>query len=99
MKETVVERHLMRRSVAAGGDCMKIMPVVAGYPDRLVVLPRNRFFFVETKQPKGEIRPAQRVFAQRKAEIGITVYFLWTKEAVDEWMDARLAEGQDPLPG
>jgi hypothetical protein len=78
---------------------MKIVPVVAGYPDRLVLLPRNRFFFVETKQEKGEVRPAQRVFAERKAEIGITVYFLWTKEAVDEWLDARLAEGPDPLPG
>jgi len=75
---------------------MKIMPVVAGYPDRLVLLPRNRFYFVETKAPRGRVRPAQRVFADRVALMGIPVAFLWTPEQVDEWVDEREAESSTP---
>jgi hypothetical protein len=57
-----------------------------------VILPGGRFYPVETKQPKGEVRPSQSVMAARLARIGVEVTFLWSPEAVDEWVEARRAE-------
>ena len=94
MKEAAVERRLKKRVEDAGGVCMKVMPVVAGYPDRLVILPWGRFYFAETKRPVGgELRPAQCVFFAKVGAIGAPVVVLWSVEEVDKWVDARLAEG------
>lgn len=87
MKETVVEKRLIKRSREARGVCMKIMPVVAGYPDRLVLLPPGRLFLVETKAPNGRLRPMQRVFKERAEAIGVPVAVLYTPEQVDAWFD------------
>jgi rRNA maturation protein Rpf1 len=40
MKETAVERRLIKRVKDAGGRCMKILPVERGFPDRLVLIDR-----------------------------------------------------------
>jgi hypothetical protein len=71
------------------------VPQVRGYPDRLVILPWGRIFLVETKAPKGELRPAQRVFIERAAKIGVVVPVLWTVEQVDEWVAARMSENEN----
>jgi hypothetical protein len=92
MKETAVERRLIKRVKDAGGRCMKILPVERGFPDRLVLLPGGRFFLVELKAPGGKLRPDQRVFIDRAAKMGIKVYVLYSTEQVNEWVDARLAE-------
>lgn len=94
VQETAVEGHLIKRVKGAGGICMKIMPIVAGYPDRLVLLPGGRLFLVETKAPKGVLRPVQRVFKTRAEAIGVPVAVLYTSAQVDTWMDARLKETQ-----
>jgi hypothetical protein len=94
--ETAVERRLKKRVEDARGICMKIWPVVRGYPDRLVLLPRGRFYFVETKAPKGELRPDQRAFIKKCAAIGIPVAVLYTTEQVNEWVDAHTREGETP---
>jgi hypothetical protein len=69
---------------------MKVMPVVAGYPDRLVLLPGGRLFLCETKaDPKKGLRPAQRVFKERAAAIGVEVYVLHSTEEVDAWIAGK----------
>jgi hypothetical protein len=92
VRETAVEKRLIKRVKDAGGVCMKVMPVVAGYPDRLVLLPEGRLFLIETKAPNGRLRPMQEVFISRAAAIGIPVAVLYTSKMVDEWVDARLSE-------
>lgn len=87
-----MEKRLVRESRRAGGDAFKVMPVVAGFPDRLVVLPPGRMFLVETKAPGGEIRPAQAVVHARLAAMGIKVAVLWDGAQVTEWLTARTAE-------
>lgn len=93
MKETVVERRLIKRVRDAGGKCMKFMPVVRGYPDRLVMFPPDgRLYLVETKAPNGKLRPAQVAFIQQAKAIGHEVAVLYTTQQVDAWVDARIAE-------
>ena len=87
MRETSVERRLMKKVKEAGGICVKMMPIVAGLPDRLVLLPGGRIFLVETKAPKGEVRPAQSVWHERAATVGTEIYILWTSVQVDAWVE------------
>lgn len=94
MRETTVEKRLVRRCREAGGDCIKILPVVGGYPDRLAMLPWGRLYFVETKAPDGVLRPLQKVFKARAEAIGIPVAVLYTPEQVDAWAEEHLV---DPL--
>jgi hypothetical protein len=94
MRETAVEKRLIKQARAVGGDAMKIMPVVRGYPDRLVILPYGRFFFVETKAPDGKLRPDQIAFKNRVARMGIEVHVLYTTKEVDAWVRAHAEEGQ-----
>lgn len=93
MRETAVERRLIKQVREAGGICMKVMPIVAGYPDRLVLLPGNRLYLVETKAPGGRLRPMQRVFQERAEAIGVPVAVLYNKEQVDEWVTAHAGDG------
>jgi hypothetical protein len=96
MRETAVEKRLIKKVKEAGGACMKIMPVVAGYPDRLVLLPGGRLFLVETKAPKGALRPAQVVFIARAEAMGIPVAVLYTSNEVDNWVNEVSRLSADP---
>jgi hypothetical protein len=96
VKETAVEKRLVQRANKAGGMCWKIMPVVAGYPDRLVLLPGGRLFLVETKAPDGALRAKQKYFIARCAAIGIEVAVLYTTRQVDDWIDGKMGPGEPP---
>ena len=89
MRETTVERHLVQRVRLLGGMCLKLMPVIAGIPDRLVILPDGRMYFVELKQPKGKLSPIQVEMHRRLEALGHSVAVLWNKEEIDLWMEFR----------
>ena len=85
MQETTVEKRLKKLVEGAGGRCVKVMPVVAGTPDRLVMLPVGRMYWIETKAPDGRLRPVQRVWHARALAMGIVVTVLSSTEAVNKW--------------
>lgn len=89
MRESAVERHLVQRVRSLGGMCLKIMPTIAGVPDRLVLLPDSRAYLVELKQPRGKLSPLQLEMHRRLAAIGWPVAVLWNKEEVDLWLEFR----------
>jgi hypothetical protein len=93
VKEKPVELRLIKQVKAAEGMCLKIMGM-GGWPDRLVLLPQHRLALVETKAPKGKLRPLQEVFRRRAAALGIPVAVLYTSEQVDAWVAEQLAIGQ-----
>lgn len=90
MRETTVERHLGMRVGKLGGISLKIMPVIAGIPDRLVIMPGGRTYFVELKQPKGELSQIQREIHRRLEALGHPVAVLWNKQEVDLWTEFLL---------
>lgn len=61
MRERDIERHLVQRVKALGGEIRKVAwPGRANAPDRLVMLPGRRAVWVELKAP-GKTPTAQQV--------------------------------------
>jgi len=54
VKESAIERELMRRVHGRGGVCVKVGALGArGFFDRLIILPGPRSIFCEVKKPRG----------------------------------------------
>lgn len=87
MRESEVEKHLVARVKAMGGEIRKAAWVGrAGAPDRFVMLPGRRATWVELKRP-GEVPTAQQTREHnRMRRFGELVEVLDSLAAVDEWL-------------
>ena len=78
MKEINTERLLVGGITAMGGRCLKLkFPGVAGAPDRLVLLPGGRMYFVELKSARGQLEPSQEVLFPKLHALGFPVRVLY----------------------
>lgn len=75
MKESTIESRLRKMVERAGGKCLKwTCPGHTGVPDRILLMPGGRVYFVETKAP-GEKERARQEYVQRKLrELGFKVF-------------------------
>ena len=90
MIEATVENYLRARVKARGGWCVKLLPwVETGLPDRMVLLPGARLYFVELKTEKGKLRPSQRRVRRKLGLLGWEVHVLDSKARIDEWFAYR----------
>jgi len=85
MRESAIERHLVKRVKAAGGECRKLKGR-RNEPDRLVLWPCGRAHFVETKAPGERPRPGQVREHKRLRGMGFIVLVLDTKEKIDNYV-------------
>lgn len=85
--ERKIEALLGRLAKECGGISIKLVPTVAGLPDRLVLLPGGGFHLVELKSPVGRLRPIQVVTHERLAEMGHPVVVLNSETSVREWFN------------
>lgn len=61
MREKEIESALVKRVKENKGLCLKFTsPSMTGIPDRIILLPKGKIGFVETKRPGGEPRPIQK---------------------------------------
>ena len=61
MKESTIEARLVRMVRARGGLCYKfVSPGNPGVPDRLVITPDGRTFYVELKNEVGRLSSIQK---------------------------------------
>ena len=83
--EAPVEDYLVKQVEALGGQCYKFAPPGrVGYPDRLVVLPGGRMFFVELKRPKGgRLGVLQPQRHEELRALGVAVYVVRNRGEVD----------------
>ena len=86
MRETHVEKTLRLKVKARGGWAIKLLPSVSGLPDRIVLLPGGRIYFVELKSPTGTVAPHQTVVHRRLRTLGFVVEVLGNPAAVESWM-------------
>jgi hypothetical protein len=77
MREREIEEKLKKAVENDGGICWKfVSPGVSGAPDRLVLIPKGKIAFVETKAPGKKPRPLQLSRHQLLRRLGFRVYVL-----------------------
>ena len=87
MRESVIERHLVRVVRERGGECLKFTsPGRRGVTDRIVMLPGGFVAFVELKAPGEKPRADQVRFHTRCFELGATCLVFDSKSEVDIWI-------------
>ena len=86
MRESVVERHLVAVVRKLGGECLKFTsPGRRHVPDRVVLLPGGRVWFIELKAPGAKPRLGQVRFHAMLAKLGCRCVVLDTKEKINAW--------------
>lgn len=77
MDEKSVERRLVMEVRKEGGICPKfVSPGMNGMPDRIVLLPDEKFGFVEVKRPGQKPRKLQERRHHRLRSLGYKVFVL-----------------------
>lgn len=85
MKEKEVESYLRDQVKKYGGRAYKFeSPGNIGVPDRIVVFPGGRVFFIELKAPGKKPRPNQVLQMKRLKDLGCDVRVIDSKYGVDE---------------
>lgn len=83
MRESKIEKYLKNRIEKLGGMCLKFTSSINGVPDRIILMPDHKIYFVELKNEKGNIRKTQAYIHRRFAKLGFQVYVPSSKEEVD----------------
>jgi hypothetical protein len=87
MKEKQIESKLKREVERKGGLALKfISPTMVGVPDRLILLPRGKVYFVELKAPGKKLRPIQLKRKKQLESLGFKVYVIDSFEGVEEFI-------------
>ena len=88
MREKVIEQKLVSAIKIMGGICPKLTsPGFDGMPDRLVLLPKGKFGFVEVKAPGEKPRPLQIARHELLRKLGFKVYVLDDIEQINRILD------------
>jgi hypothetical protein len=84
MRESKIEKALVKRVKAAGGEIRKVQWVGRrGAPDRLVMMPGRSPVLVELKAPKGRLSKLQeREIATLRS--WFVVHVVWSLDALNE---------------
>lgn len=86
---TVLEREVeakLRKTVNSfGGMCLKwVCPGWAGVPDRIVLMPGGRIWFIELKRPRGGVLSERQQWWGRKlAKLGFPYRTIWNDTDVE----------------
>lgn len=84
MRESTVERYLVKQVAKVGGRAYKwVSPGNRGVPDRIVAFPDGSTVFVELKSPIGVLSKQQRTQILYLRDLGCHVCIIDSKEAVD----------------
>ena len=87
LSEKAIERYLFDSVRLAGGVCLKYSnPNMAGYPDRVVVMPGGVTAWVELKSKGRKPTKLQGLRIESLRELGHRVYVIDSREGVDLMM-------------
>lgn len=88
MRERQIEIKLRDAVKARGGLALKfVSPGTAGVPDRIVLIPDGRLFFVELKAPGKHLSPKQVKMAAVLEKLGHKVRVIDSNQQVKEFVD------------
>ena len=86
--EKEIEKALRSMVIRQGGVCLKwVCPGWSGVPDRIVLLPGGRIYFVETKRPLGgHVGPMQQWWGKQLRELGFNWFLIRDLDDVN-WLE------------
>lgn len=88
MREKEIEQKLVDTVKKHGGICPKfVSPGFSGMPDRIVLLPKGKFAFVELKAPNKKPRPLQVVRHKLLMGLGFRIYVIDGMEQIEGVID------------
>lgn len=93
--ESAIEAKFRLEVRRLGGTAIKLIPTVKGIPDRLVVMPGGRVYFVELKQEGKKPSAAQRLWHDRLRKLGCEVAVLAGEGDVWAWI-RQITEAAGP---
>lgn len=82
MLEREIENYLKDKVEKLGGEAIKLFGI-AGIPDRMILLPGGKIYFVELKRPGEHPRPLQKWWIKRLKSLGFVSGWCNSKESVD----------------
>lgn len=94
MRENTVEAIFARRVRDLGGLSFKFAPVVAGNPDRIVMMPGGAVYFVELKADGGKLSAVQRLWHARASALGTEVQVVEGAVAARTWAPPQETAGR-----
>jgi len=85
IRESIIERYLVKRVRECGGVALKqVWPGRRGAPDRLVIMPGGKMFFVELKAPGERAKDHQLRTHDKLRKLGVVLLVIDDKLQVDE---------------
>lgn len=88
MTEKDIEEYLRLGVKKLGGVAFKFTsPGNSGVPDRLIVMPENRIYFVELKRPGGRTSPLQNRQISRLKDLGCRVLVVDSRESAERFLN------------
>ena len=88
MQERQIERKLRDAVKARGGLALKfVSPGTVGVPDRIVLVPGGRVYFVELKAPGKSLSPKQVKMAAGLERLGHKVRVIDSLEKVKQFVE------------
>ena len=93
MCESEIEKYLCKKvkNELKGRAFKFVSPGFSGVPDRIVLAPMRRIWFVETKAPGKKLRKLQEWVAGLIGSFGFEVLRIDTKEKVDLFIERAKA--------
>lgn len=86
-REKKIETRLKEGVQKFGGLCIKFPPLFfRGFPDRIVLMPKGRIYFVELKRPGATPTNIQNKVHNQIRALGFTVEVLSTYDEVDGFL-------------
>lgn len=87
MSEKSLEQKLRKAIKLLGGFCIKwTSPGFRGVPDRIILLPWKRVYFVEMKSETGELSKLQIVVHGLFKSIGWPVYVIGSEKQLQDFL-------------
>lgn len=88
MNEKVLERKLRERVRELGGLAVKFFALsFTGFPDRIVLMPGGRIWFVEVKTTGKVPAPRQLVVIGQLQKLGFKVWLIDTDELLQNFLN------------
>ena len=81
--EKDLEKRLVREIEKLGGEALKFNSTKSGMPDRLILIPKGRAYFVEMKKPGEKPRPLQLKRKRDLEKLGFQVEVIDSIDQID----------------